>query len=555
MPDGERRPHVPDPCWPTTARSSRASGPAWRASSPSSASATTGGLNYDSNFADSSQVTAERGEAEALAGELKEALVEVEAAIAGSSGGPTGSANAAASRSPRPASRPCRRPGAASPAPRCLTRERRPGGRASRRHLGPARPGPGAVRRRSAGPPAATLRPGSAPPARADPGPAGPNGRRAPPSARRLAAAGSGSPSWPWWSSWSATHRISRDDIIVFCVHRPLDHPPRDLPRLGGPRLRRRHRQAGRAAHPEPDRPHRPDRHASSCPVLMILSGLGFVRVGQAGAGQRLEAAQPAQRGRAGLAGRAGDEPHAGVIVARCCSTCSTGSRPDHTPQRPAARARSLFYLGLVNIWLARLQPDPDPAARRLGRHRAPAARGVVAGVPAAPALHAAARPRGRGAGSIILDGNTTLIGHLSNYHVQLAGQRSRATGSGLAAVGSRSSPGSDRRAPSRDRSGVPGRTGRSARWRWRAARCTSRARQPLRRVGPDGRDRSTSPSPRSSAGAPGPGQQGDHRFGDVAFQVPVACRSRRRRPRRRRRWPRPGSRAGWRRPACSSGS
>ncbi len=41
----------------------------------------TGSLSYDSNFADTSQVTAERGEAEALAGELKEALVEVEAAL------------------------------------------------------------------------------------------------------------------------------------------------------------------------------------------------------------------------------------------------------------------------------------------------------------------------------------------------------------------------------------------------------------------------------------------------------------------------------------------
>ncbi len=39
------------------------------------------GLTYDANFADSSQVTAERGEAETLAGELKEALGEVEAAI------------------------------------------------------------------------------------------------------------------------------------------------------------------------------------------------------------------------------------------------------------------------------------------------------------------------------------------------------------------------------------------------------------------------------------------------------------------------------------------
>jgi RNA polymerase-binding transcription factor DksA len=41
-----------------------------------------GGLNYDSNFADSSQVTAERGEAEALAASLREALNEVEHALA-----------------------------------------------------------------------------------------------------------------------------------------------------------------------------------------------------------------------------------------------------------------------------------------------------------------------------------------------------------------------------------------------------------------------------------------------------------------------------------------
>jgi DnaK suppressor protein len=41
----------------------------------------TGSLNYDSNFADTSQVTAERGEVEALAGELKDALTEVEAAL------------------------------------------------------------------------------------------------------------------------------------------------------------------------------------------------------------------------------------------------------------------------------------------------------------------------------------------------------------------------------------------------------------------------------------------------------------------------------------------
>jgi DnaK suppressor protein len=39
------------------------------------------GLDYDANFADTSQVTAERGEAEALAGNLKESLEEVAAAI------------------------------------------------------------------------------------------------------------------------------------------------------------------------------------------------------------------------------------------------------------------------------------------------------------------------------------------------------------------------------------------------------------------------------------------------------------------------------------------
>src|SRR3954454_14170242 len=40
-----------------------------------------GGLDYDQNFADSSQVTAERGEAEALAKSLQETLSEVENAL------------------------------------------------------------------------------------------------------------------------------------------------------------------------------------------------------------------------------------------------------------------------------------------------------------------------------------------------------------------------------------------------------------------------------------------------------------------------------------------
>ncbi|HZU79679.1 MAG TPA: TraR/DksA C4-type zinc finger protein [Acidimicrobiales bacterium] len=40
------------------------------------------GLTYDSNFADSSQVTAERGEVEALAAKLRDTLAEVEQALA-----------------------------------------------------------------------------------------------------------------------------------------------------------------------------------------------------------------------------------------------------------------------------------------------------------------------------------------------------------------------------------------------------------------------------------------------------------------------------------------
>ena len=40
-----------------------------------------GGLDYDANFADTSQVTAERGEAEVLSSSLRESLEEVERAI------------------------------------------------------------------------------------------------------------------------------------------------------------------------------------------------------------------------------------------------------------------------------------------------------------------------------------------------------------------------------------------------------------------------------------------------------------------------------------------
>ena len=45
------------------------------------ATATDTGLNYDSNFADSSQVTAERGESEALATKLRRSLADVLSAL------------------------------------------------------------------------------------------------------------------------------------------------------------------------------------------------------------------------------------------------------------------------------------------------------------------------------------------------------------------------------------------------------------------------------------------------------------------------------------------
>ena len=91
------------------------------------------GLNYDSNFADSSQVTAERGEAERLASELKETLEEVEAAIVRLEAGSYGRARSAGSRSARPAWRPCPPPASASPTPPSTNPVRPPGAPSGRR--------------------------------------------------------------------------------------------------------------------------------------------------------------------------------------------------------------------------------------------------------------------------------------------------------------------------------------------------------------------------------------------------------------------------------------
>ena len=72
-------PAMPRPS--TTANCSKTSGASSSPSWPSSGSATAGGSHYDPNFADSSQVTAERGEAEVLAGQLQESLDEVARAL------------------------------------------------------------------------------------------------------------------------------------------------------------------------------------------------------------------------------------------------------------------------------------------------------------------------------------------------------------------------------------------------------------------------------------------------------------------------------------------
>src|SRR3954452_15261806 len=60
------------------------------------------GLEYDSNFADSSQVTAERGEAEAIAAKLRETLEDVEHALAKFENGSYGSCEECGDQIPAP---------------------------------------------------------------------------------------------------------------------------------------------------------------------------------------------------------------------------------------------------------------------------------------------------------------------------------------------------------------------------------------------------------------------------------------------------------------------
>ncbi len=75
--------------------------------------------SFDENFADSGQVTAERGEVDALVGALLELLEDIDAALAKIDAGTYGlGARRATGRSPRRGSRRCRRPASASSAPR-----------------------------------------------------------------------------------------------------------------------------------------------------------------------------------------------------------------------------------------------------------------------------------------------------------------------------------------------------------------------------------------------------------------------------------------------------
>ena len=75
------------------------------------------GLDYDSNFADSSQVTAERGESEALAKSLNDTLADVEHALAKFSDSTYGRCEVLwQAHRRRLGSRPSRRPASASTA-------------------------------------------------------------------------------------------------------------------------------------------------------------------------------------------------------------------------------------------------------------------------------------------------------------------------------------------------------------------------------------------------------------------------------------------------------
>ena len=183
-----------------------------------------GGLSYDSNFADSSQVTAERGEAEALAGELSETLAEVEAALGKLwRTAPTALRALRRDHQPGRGSRPCRPPGY------CIA--------CASRSTDPARDRARWGRRPAGRPPAA------------------PRGPRGPPATRRPDQSPAG---LPWMrgilvAAHLAIHRY-RDGSSCSASSSRRSSSTRS-PTAGGPGLRRRHGQAGRPADPQPHSP------------------------------------------------------------------------------------------------------------------------------------------------------------------------------------------------------------------------------------------------------------------------------------------------------------
>ena len=121
-----------------------------------------------------------------------------------------------------------------------------------------------------------------------------------PPHPRRSCVARDGSVSktscgWsgssPSLRCWSAPPDLDVRPLAVRRRHL-LDHPPRDLPRLGGARVRRRHRQTLGSALAQPPGARRPHRNAAPARAL-AAQPRPDLWVGEAGPGERGQPSQP----------------------------------------------------------------------------------------------------------------------------------------------------------------------------------------------------------------------------------------------------------------------
>ena len=286
------------------------------------------GLNYDSNFADSSQVTAERGEAERLATELREALDEVEAALA---------------------------------APR----------RRDLRHLRGVREAHrrGPPRGHAGRPPLHRRRRQALSACRPEPPPGG---------ARWISGPSAPCGSWPasvLVVALVAHHNITQQEIILFCVDRARRSSSTRSPTAGWPRrsgTTPRSAPAGLTLNPVVAR--RPGRHADRARPAGAERGRRL-RLGQAGAGQRRPTC-------AARATRASWCRWPGRSPTPCWPRCSASSSSTSSARAHARRLTGAVVDGGPGHLLrqpgqrraVRVQHDPGPAARRLGALRAPAA-------------------------------------------------------------------------------------------------------------------------------------------------------------------------------------